>query len=448
MKLIGPSFLSPISLSTGIGLIGGLFVAYFVTNAIHSATLHPLAAYPGPFWPSVSRIPWWIILVTGEQVAWMQKLHDKYSPVVRFSPNDLSFLDVQDGDPKEWLFKPFNGVASMLAAVQSEHHRLRRIFAPAFSQQALKKKEPIIKRHSDVLITTLDKLVASDPEEPVDMLRYSPWLDAIFDTVEIAPAIQVIQYYPWIDSLLEFLQPKSIYDLKRNHFRYTANRMGKRLERGPAEHPDIWSMALASENGKESIWDEMHSNSELFLLAGSETAATLLSGKLQLLVKEVRSSFKTAEDVDMESCAGLKYLNACTSPAHVPPPRSGIPRLVPAGGRTILGRYVPAGTSVSIPHFATYNSFLNFTNSTSRWRPNIQNGHGKKAFKPFAYGPRDCVGQNLALYEMRLVLVRVLLRFDLELCEESKDWRRQKVYGLWEKKPLLCRLTPVVTTSV
>ena len=123
---MGLSLLSEtgISLTTGIALIGGLLVAYFVGNAIYSVTLHPLAAYPGPFWPSVSRIPWWVVMITGEQAAWMQKLHTEYGAVVRFGPNDLSYLD-QDGDiwkeihgekgrveysrPQEWIFKPFNG---------------------------------------------------------------------------------------------------------------------------------------------------------------------------------------------------------------------------------------------------------------------------------------------------------------------------------------------------
>lgn len=51
--------------------------------------------------------------------------------------------------------------------------------------------------------------------------------------------------------------------------------------------------------------------------------------------------------------------------------------------------------------------------------------------------------QNLAWHEMRLLLVSVLLHFDLRLDEESKHWDDQKVYTLWEKRPLMCTLTPV-----
>ena len=42
---------------------------------------------------------------------------------------------------------------------------------------------------------------------------------------------------------------------------------------------------------------------------------------------------------------------------------------------------------------------------------------------------------------MRLILARVLWNFDLELCDESKGWSDQKAYILWEKPPLLCKLS-------
>lgn len=47
---------------------------------------------------------------------------------------------------------------------------------------------------------------------------------------------------------------------------------------------------------------------------------------------------------------------------------------------------------------------------------------------------------------MRLILARILWGFDLELCgaEDGKDgreaWDKQKVYMLWEKGALMCRL--------
>lgn len=44
---------------------------------------------------------------------------------------------------------------------------------------------------------------------------------------------------------------------------------------------------------------------------------------------------------------------------------------------------------------------------------------------------------------MRLLLAAVVLNFDLELCGESAEWADQKVFTLWEKPELMCRLKSV-----
>lgn len=46
----------------------------------------------------------------------------------------------------------------------------------------------------------------------------------------------------------------------------------------------------------------------------------------------------------------------------------------------------------------------------------------------------------MAEQEMRLILARLLWNFELELCQESKDWKNQKTHYLWEKQPLMCKL--------
>lgn len=50
---------------------------------------------------------------------------------------------------------------------------------------------------------------------------------------------------------------------------------------------------------------------------------------------------------------------------------------------------------------------------------------------------------SLAYAEMRVILARVLWRFDLELMPESRGWYNQRVYALWEKDGIKVKLTPV-----
>lgn len=57
-------------------------------------------------------------------------------------------------------------------------------------------------------------------------------------------------------------------------------------------------------------------------------------------------------------------------------------------------------------------------------------------------GPRNCLGQNMAWHEMRLIIGNLLSKFDMELYEESRGWIKGKTYALWEKTPLMVRLRP------
>lgn len=52
--------------------------------------------------------------------------------------------------------------------------------------------------------------------------------------------------------------------------------------------------------------------------------------------------------------------------------------------------------------------------------------------------------RSLAYVEMRLLLTRLLWKFDLELMPESKDWYDQKIYIIWEKNELKIKLKEVV----
>ena len=64
--------------------------------------------------------------------------------------------------------------------------------------------------------------------------------------------------------------------------------------------------------------------------------------------------------------------------------------------------------------------------------------------QPFAYGPRNYIGQSLAWHEMHAVTANVLYHFDFVLCEtETGGWLDQKAFVAWERKLLICRVTPV-----
>jgi len=50
---------------------------------------------------------------------------------------------------------------------------------------------------------------------------------------------------------------------------------------------------------------------------------------------------------------------------------------------------------------------------------------------------------SLAYHEMRLILAKILFNFDLKMCDPTTDRMDQKVYTLWDRNPLMIKLTSV-----
>ncbi len=122
-------------------------------------------------------------------------------------------------------------------------------------------------------------------------------------------------------------------------------------------------------------------------------------------------------------------------------------RITPAGGMQLASQFVPGGIAVGIPMYAACNSSRNFRNpeqfAPERWLgdPRFKTDR-RGGMLPFGIGPRNCLGQNLAYVEMRLILAKLLWSFDLELCGESEGWGKLKVFMTWSKRPLWVKLIP------
>jgi cytochrome P450 len=100
-----------------------------------------------------------------------------------------------------------------------------------------------------------------------------------------------------------------------------------------------------------------------------------------------------------------------------------------------------------VAQYAAYRSPLNFVDPNSyrpeRWLGEIPFEKDQRGVvQSFGLGPRNCIGQAMGYLEMRLILARLIYRFDLELLndEDSFSPERQKVHFFWSKPPLLIQV--------
>ena len=99
-------------------------------------------------------------------------------------------------------------------------------------------------------------------------------------------------------------------------------------------------------------------------------------------------------------------------------------RIVPPGGVTYSGVYIPGGTHVRTALYTIARLPENFTDPNDfrpeRWlsQARKQDDHfNAKASIPFIQGPYHCVGRNFAMMEMRYTVASLVKRYDMKLVE-------------------------------
>lgn len=477
-------------------------LSYVVASVAYNIFLHPLRAYPGPFLWRATRITKAYHFLKGDLPFVVKTFHDKYGPVVRLTPGELAFADVQaykdiygqraGGYLPKWQgmygFKPDNA-SDILLSNGTEHSFLRRQLANGFTDKAMRAQEPLIAGYVNLLIRRLHETCAARGEAapPQDMTNWFTWFS--FDIIGnlalgsdfgglqeaksaswVALVIENVRMNAFAGALLGlnpalfrrflvWVMTGGVVPAIREHERKTREKMRQRLD-FKGERLDLIEglVKKQAELGPARI----ESNATVLILAGSETTSSALSGilfallknpdKLARLTKEVRSAFRSDSDITLDSVQRLPYLLACINEGlrWYPPAMHGFPREVTKGGVVISGHHIPEHTIVAAWQWSVsrcpeyYIEPDNF--HPERFMENVEikfSGDRLDAVQPFSLGPRNCIGKNLAYTEMRLVISRLVYDFDMELDKSSENWLKgQPAYHVWDKRPLMVTMTP------
>ena len=443
-------------------------------------------------------------MVIGDLPHKVKSLHEEYGEVVRVAPDELSFTnpaawrDIYPKNfvrPREYKDKPpGKNAENFISASEPDHARFRKILAPAFSEKSTHDQEPVIKKHLDVLIRKLyqaieddssgnsgavevvswfnyaafditSDLVWSSPFGCLEEVRYHPWIEVI-SQFKVALIVGAFKFYSPLDDIINFITPKSALEPVMRMWKTTEEKIEQRLDMD-SYCPDMISHVVAANESSSSLHmsrDEIDINTMMIVGAGSESVTTILTGvtnylvrepaKLQTLVHEIRTTFRTEDDMNGTSLSRLPYLNAVLHEGMrlCPTISDGMRRTVPKGGASVAGYFLPEGTVVSIPQWATYQSPENFHLPTAflpeRWLPESSDSSSpyckdrKDAFNPFSLGPHNCPGKNVGYLELRLILARIVWNFDMSIPTEMNlpEWGEQKIYWFWDKKPTWIKL--------
>lgn len=193
-------------------------VLYLISNAIYNVYLHPLRKYPGPKLWAASSIPWGFSFKAGNMHNSLWQIHEKYGPVVRVAPNEISYASADAWDevygryragkrkenqkPDWYLSKDDNDI---LGAATGDHGRMRKIIGMGFTTNAMLEQEPAIMGYVNLLMQRLREQTENG-QTTVDLWQWCVY--CLFDVTgdlafgEPFGCLKDSMMHPWISFVL------------------------------------------------------------------------------------------------------------------------------------------------------------------------------------------------------------------------------------------------------
>ncbi|MGH8139052.1 MAG: cytochrome P450 [Steroidobacteraceae bacterium] len=224
------------------------------------------------------------------------------------------------------------------------------------------------------------------------------------------------------------------------------------------EHADYVGMLMSArdkETGAAMSERELIDEILTLVVAGHETTASGLNWTWYLISQHPQVEARLHAEIDaapQESAPSLERMEALAYTQQI---INEALRLYPPGWllsrRTIeadvLGGFeIPAGSNVLLPLYLLHRHPRYWQEPDRFWperfAPEHEAGRAKLArfaYMPFAAGPRHCIGETLALYEMLMHLYKVARRYRLA-CVPDKPLELEAQINLRTRYPLYMRL--------
>lgn len=283
-----------------------------------------------------------------------------------------------------------------------EHAKMRKLLAPGFAERSFRQQWPLITQTANTFIEQLGRrakegelidmtlffslvtfdistsLSLGESFHSVEAGKMHPWAAFFKNGARAMGEGVAMRRFPWIMGPVLAMKPPQmmamIKELRMHEAvcvemvkRYvhcgkeedTGGLMCFRRQESQTGRPDIIGLVLDAEaqGGEKYPTEYVAAQLSDLVIAGTETSATVLCtanyfvmrdpAVMQKLRAEIRGRFKTLDEMNPGNTADLVYLNAVLNEAMrimapVPWPPA---RVVPEGGDTVDGYFVPGGVS-------------------------------------------------------------------------------------------------------
>ena len=223
----------------------------------------------------------------------------------------------------------------------------------------------------------------------------------------------------------------------------------------PAEHFDYLSMLMNvrdKESGDPMTERALIDEVMTLVVAGHETTASGLNWAWYLLAKHPEADARMHAEIEATPELTAPGLGAMEALQYTQNVINEALRLYPPGWilsrrslepDVLSGYEIPAGTDVLLSPYLLHRH-PQYWKDPEAFRPERfdaehESERPRFAYIPFAAGPRHCIGESLALYEMLMHLYKVARHYRLTLASDEPIELEAQI-NLRTRKPLIMRL--------
>jgi len=357
-----------------------------------------------------------------------------FNPVMLVGPEANRFLLVEQRDDLRWRSEQDPVTRLLQHGVLVEdgeaHDGLRRQMNPALHRRALE-------RYVEAMWQATDSVTASWPAagEPLDMLvemRRVALLILMKTLFSVDFETELDRLWGPILKALRYISPGPWVvwrDIPRPGYRRALHELDAYLHQiisqrrqNPAAHDDLLGMLIESDMSDALIRDQLLT----LIIAGHDTSTALLSWMLYSVSRQPEILSKAQAEVvsvmgssphDLARLNELRYLDQVMNETLRLYPPIHLGSRIAARDLEFTGHPIPAGTRVLYSIYLAHRDERYWQNPAAfmpeRFSPEEIRQRPPYTFLPFGGGSRNCIGTAFAQVEIKVVLARILQRFDL-----------------------------------
>ncbi|CAE7194187.1 hypothetical protein P3342_009590 [Pyrenophora teres f. teres] len=377
------------------------------------------------------------------------------------------------------FFAPFAGGPNLFDMNGAEWKRSRALFNPGFSDRVMLESTPHIIEEAEVYVAllrehakkgdtfSLDRLTCDYMMDLIGAITINARLHSMTGHNDLAAAMRSsIEWHCQDEEMNPFkrwnpMRPLIEWHNGKTMDRYINAELDKRYEDWRTNEPatrakSVMDIAIAAYMGERKASEKLDAQFKkwattqirLFLFAGHDSTAATIVYSFHMLSKHPEALAKIraehdevfGEDIDSvveilkkhpEQVNKLPYTTAVIKETlRLFPPASGM-----RGGRPGVflqdkngTRYPTEGLNIWVVHGAIQRN-PNYWPEPHHFIPErwlVEPGHPlyppKGGWRPFEFGPRNCLGQTLAMLDIKITLAMTVREFDVK--DQYDEWDR------------------------